>query len=194
MSRTPSTAAHQRVLDATLSLFATRGIDATSVDAIARTSGVSKATIYKHWTDKDALALEALSAAFGLRDEPPAFDSGDLRQDFVNALTYQPAKPSQEIKDRLMPHVMAYAARHREFGAEWRERAIEPPQRRLLALIRRAVRRRTIRTGIDQKAALALLLGPMLYWHIFIGRKPAGPMPRHLAEQVVDAFFRAFGT
>ena len=38
-----------------MQLFSERGIDATSMDAIAETSGVSKATIYKHWQDKDAL-------------------------------------------------------------------------------------------------------------------------------------------
>ena len=40
------------MLEASLSLFAKDGIDATSMDAIAEVSGVSKATIYKHWHDK----------------------------------------------------------------------------------------------------------------------------------------------
>ena len=61
MPRSRSTRAHQQVLDAALKLFARRGIDPTSMDAIAAASGVSKATIYKHWRDKDALCLEALA-------------------------------------------------------------------------------------------------------------------------------------
>ena len=48
MPRTRSADAHRKVLDAALELFAERGIDATSMDAIAEASGVSKATIYKH--------------------------------------------------------------------------------------------------------------------------------------------------
>src|SRR5437667_9035273 len=112
MVRTRSTLAHEKVLEATLVLFE-RGIDASSMDAISEASGVSKATIYKHWQDKDALALEALGMLFGMHDEPPKFDSGDLRQDFVDVLNYQPARPRQEMKNRVMPHVMAYAARNR---------------------------------------------------------------------------------
>src|SRR5689334_12170415 len=125
MARTKSTQAHNKVLDATIALFVEFGIDATSMDSIAGRSGVSKATIYKHWSDKDALALEALSRLFGFYEEQPKFDSGDLRRDFMDALVYQPAQAQQELKARLMPHVMAYAARNREFGDKWRSRMIE---------------------------------------------------------------------
>jgi AcrR family transcriptional regulator len=70
--------------------FVEHGIDATSMDAIAERSGVSKTTLYKHWRDKDALVLEILSPLFGLDEEPPRFDSGDLGQDLVAAQTLTP--------------------------------------------------------------------------------------------------------
>ena len=60
MARPRSAQAHKKVLDAAVQLFSERGIDATSMDAIAEASGVSKATIYKHWQDKDALCLEVM--------------------------------------------------------------------------------------------------------------------------------------
>src|SRR5882724_512449 len=99
MARTPSAQAHSKVLEASLSLFAKDGIDATSMDAIAEVSGVSKATIYKHWHDKAALALEALGLLFGLHEESPKFDSGDLHRDFIDVLIYQPSKQRQEMKN-----------------------------------------------------------------------------------------------
>ncbi len=194
MVRTRSTQAHDKVLEATLALFVERGIDTTSMDAIAEKSGVSKATIYKHWQDKDALALEALSPLFGLDEEAPRFDSGDLRQDLVDALTYQPAPERQETKNRVMPHVMAYAARNREFGEQWRSRVIERPQTRLKNLIKRGVEQRQLVSKINLDTGLALLLGPMLYWHIFVGKKSLTPMPRDLAMEVVSAFWKVYGT
>ena len=193
MVRTRSTEAHQKVLEATLALFGERGIDAASMDAIAEKSGVSKATIYKHWQDKDALALEALSLMFGLDEEAPRFDSGDLRQDLVDALTYQPAPERQEKKDRMMPYVMGYAARNREFGEQWRSRVIERPQTRLKNLIRRGIEQRELVSKINLETGLALLLGPMLYWHIFVGKKSLSPMPKDLAVEVVDAFWKVYG-
>ena len=58
MGRPRSAEAHTKVLLAAVHLFAEQGIEATSMDSIAEASGVSKATIYKHWQDKDALCLE----------------------------------------------------------------------------------------------------------------------------------------
>jgi AcrR family transcriptional regulator len=184
-------------LEATLTLFAERGIDSTSMDAIADASGVSKATIYKHWPDKDALTLEALALLFGLYEEPPKFDSGDLREDLVAALTYQPAHLRQTMKDRIMPHVMAYAARNREFGEKWRSRMVELPQTRLKKLLKRGRAKKELNADIDLNIGLALLFGPMLYQHIFVSRKIQTPetrrMAAQLATQVVNAFLRAYG-
>ena len=38
------------------------------------------------------------------------------------------------------------------------------------------------------------LLGPILYWHILLGRKSGVAVPEELAKDVVDAFWKAFGT
>lgn len=193
MARTRSAKAHGKVLNAAIELFVEGGIDATSMDAIAARSGVSKATIYKHWPDKDALALEALSHLFGFYEEAPKFDSGDLQQDFVDALTYQPAEARQELKMQMMPHVMGYAARNRKFGDQWRSRMIDRPQIRLKNLIKRGIKQRDLVKNIDMTIGLSLLLGPAFYWYIVIGKKnTAAGMPRDMAADVVRAFFRAY--
>jgi AcrR family transcriptional regulator len=194
MARKKSALAHSKVLEAALALFGERGIDATSVTAIAEASGVSKATIYKHWADKDALALEALALMFGLHEAAPKFDSSDLHKDFVDVLTYQPAADRQQARNRIMPHVIAYAARNRQFGNKWRSRVLDPPQARLRALVRRGVTQRKLASDIDMSLALALLLGPMLYWRIVRSNKSGVAVPKGLAKQVVDAFWKAFGT
>src|SRR5665213_4442845 len=125
MARTRSVEAHKKVIDAAVALFADRGIDATSMDAIADRSGVSKATIYKHWPDKDALALEVLSHIFGLNQPPPSFDSGDYRRDLIDLLSYRPGT-DQALKEKIWPHLMAYSARNQAFGDAWRARVSEP--------------------------------------------------------------------
>src|SRR5437588_12291036 len=103
MARTRSKEAHAKVLDAAIALFAERGIEASSMDAIADSSGVSKATIYKHWPNKDALALEALSYLFGADTKVSVSDSGDLRADLIARLSHQPAPERKHLRDRIMP-------------------------------------------------------------------------------------------
>src|SRR5271156_5966068 len=105
MARTRSVEAHSKVLKAAIELFSERGIDATSMDAVAEASGVSKATIYKHWPDKDSLALEVMAHLYGLDEEPPVFDSGDFRADLIAQLQHEPAKERKAMCEEIAPHL-----------------------------------------------------------------------------------------
>jgi AcrR family transcriptional regulator len=100
MVRPRSEEAHRKVLEAAARLFAERGLDGTSMDAIAEASTVSKATIYKHWTDKDALCLEVLGYIHGLDEPRPAFESGDFRADLIAQLRYEPAVERKAMKEK----------------------------------------------------------------------------------------------
>ena len=188
MARPRSAQAHNNVLMAAVELFSERGIDATSMDAIAEASGVSKATIYKHWPDKDALCLEVMGYLHGIDEEPPVFDSGDFRADLIAQLQYQPAADRKTLRDKMVPHMIAYASRNQVLGVAWRARVIEPARVALTNIIRRGERRGVLRHGIDPEVGIALLLGPMMYRHIF-GQK----VPKDLEVQVADAFLSAFG-
>ena len=88
MARLRSVEAHNRVLDAALELFVERGIESTTMDALAATSGVSKATIYKHWPEgKEPLLMELLLLVSGAATEVEEQDTGDLYRDLVRVLT-----------------------------------------------------------------------------------------------------------
>ena len=189
MARTPSASAHRHVLDAARRLFAERGIDATSMDAIAEGSRVSKATIYKHWTDKDALLLEVMAEMSGIHKRP-AFDSGNTRADMVAVLAYRPAEDA-ELRERMMPHFIAYSARNPAFAIAWRKMVMEPPRRELTHLMMLGMQKHELSSDLDIDLCLALLLGPVVYWHVFL--KDTSNHPSSLAEGVVDAFWRAFG-
>jgi len=106
-------------MHAAVELVAERGVDATSMDAIADSSGVGKATIYKRWPDKEALMLEIMAEMNGIHTRPK-FDSGDTRADMTAVLAYR-SRENAEARERIMPHFMAYSARHPEFGRAWRK-------------------------------------------------------------------------
>jgi AcrR family transcriptional regulator len=186
--RTRSASAHRKVLHAALELLAERGVDATSMDAIAQRSGVSKATIYKHWADKDALLLEVMADIHGLHRRP-AFDTGDVRADMIAVLSYRPE--GAEVRERIMPHFMAYSARNPSFGNAWRNMVMEPPRRELKRLIKRGIEAGELPARLDRELCLTLLLGPMMYWHVFLRRSAENP--KELARGVVNAFWNAFG-
>jgi AcrR family transcriptional regulator len=192
MARPRSAQAHRKVLEAAVELFAGRGIDATSMDAIAEASGVSKATIYKHWLDKDALCLEVLGHIHGLDEEVPIFDSGDFRTDLIAQLQHEPAADRKALKDRIWPHLIAYSARNPEFGRAWRAKVLEPARVAFVDLMKRGEKLGVLQPGVDPEAGIAILLGPMIYQHVFV-RRLGKKVPKNLEVYVADAFLGAFG-
>jgi AcrR family transcriptional regulator len=191
VGRPRSEQAHTRVLEAAARLFADQGIDATSMDAIAEASGVSKATIYKHWPDKTALCLEVMSSLHGPEPVPALQASADVRADLVAFLGRQPPKPRSDLRGRIMPHLMAYAARRPAFGQAWRLRVIDPPRLQLVELLKRAVEEGQLAADLDVDVAAVELLGPMMYRNLL--RLMGGHPPDNLAEGVVATLWKAHG-
>jgi len=190
MVRPRSQHAHDSVLRAALDLFAERGIEATSMDLIAQTSLVSKATIYNHWPNKEALLIEVMLFVNGLDREPEDVDSGDLCQDMATVLSRRPPDEFDEARRRMMPTLIAYSATHREFGEAWRHRVMEPPRQSLKRIIRRGIKRGELPSTIDLELSMALLLGPLMYRHIF--HDDTHPDAHDIGPEVARAFWKAF--
>jgi hypothetical protein len=135
------------------------------------------------------LLLEMLAEVNGLQKRP-VFDTGDTRTDMVAVLSYKPSE-NANMRERIMPHLVAYSASHLDFGAAWRNMVMEPPRRELRHLMKLGIEKGELSPDLDFDLSLALLLGPMMYWFIFLKR--ASGDPKGLAEGVIDAFWRAFG-
>jgi AcrR family transcriptional regulator len=193
MARPRSAQAHEAVIAAAIDLFAERGIDATSMDAIAGASGVSKATIYKHWPDKDALCFEVMAELHGFESEFADTNTGQLRADLLAVMGRRPPAEYTDVRQQILPHFMAYAARNPAFGTAWRNRVLEPARAQLVRAITRAIDRGELPRTVNIDFALGLLQGPPMYWYLrkqtVGGNVPIGFDP----EWVVDAFLRAQG-
>lgn len=157
------------------------------MDAISRTSGVSKATIYNHWANKEVLLLDVMLMVSGLDRDPEDVDSGDICNDLASVLSRQPPDEFDGARDRIMPALVAYSAVHREFGDAWRHRVMEPARILLKRVLRRGIERKLLPATLDLDVAMALLLGPLLYMKIFRDATPSGDIGRKVAE----SFWRA---
>src|SRR5262249_60615611 len=67
------------------------------------------------------------------------------------------------------PLCAAFSASNEESGRAWRARARENLRGGLKELIRRGIDRRIFSPLLDEELAVALLLGPMIFRHIFRG-------------------------
>jgi AcrR family transcriptional regulator len=189
MARTRSEDAHNRVLNAALELFVEKGIEPTSMDAIAAASGVSKATIYKHWPEgKEPLLMEVLLQVSGAAAEVVEEDTGDLFTDLARVLTDRPRNDRPEEKNRLMPQMIAYSATHMEFGKAWRSRVMDVPKRRVKRIIEQAIRDGRLEKALDLNICYALLIGPMMFLHIFGPEFELATLGRAAAETFCRAY------
>jgi tetracycline repressor-like protein len=89
----------------------------------------------------------------------------------------------------MMPTLIAYSAVHPAFGSLWRRRVMEPPQHCLKRVLRRGIDRGQLPADLDLELAMALLLGPMLFNHIFTKNKQ--PCDKDIGPETAAAFTRA---
>lgn len=162
------------------------------MDAIARQSGVSKATIYNHWPDKDALCLAVMAELHGFDETAEDVDTGDLRQDLLIVASRRPPDEFAVARQRILPHFMAHASKNPPFGKAWRARVLEPPREQYMRIINRAVTRGDLPADLNLDFAIGLLLGPPMYWYIRKQVVPESPEPGDFnPEWLVNAFMHA---
>jgi AcrR family transcriptional regulator len=186
VARTPSVAAHEKVIAAALQLFGERGIEGTSMDAIAQVSGVSKATVYKHWKDKETLCIDVICS---LRELPPEFRSGDTRRDLTDLLTHLSKVDKPDRLMKIWPRIIGYAAANPKFAAALQEHSFGPRRARIAGILKQAADRGDLPASIDVNFAMDLLIGPIIHRRFSGGQFPPG-----FAELVVDAFLRSHAT
>jgi AcrR family transcriptional regulator len=185
MARTLSVAAHDKALEAAIELIADRGIDATRVDAIAQASGVSKATLYKHWKNRDELLLDAIGR---VSEQYPVFDSGDTRADLIDFLSYLVQRKRSERTARMWPRIIAHGCLNSEFARLLRQRFTAPARERFIELLKRGIIRGDLPRDLDLDFARDMLIGPIMHRR-FQGTR----VPPDLPERVVDLFWFRFG-
>src|ERR1700736_6291349 len=98
--RPRSQEADRAILTAAVELLAERGLAAMSIEEVAARAGVGKATIYRRWSSKGLLALDAFVASF--QEQQPLPDTGTLRGDLIAALTAWVRAVTQTSMGRLL--------------------------------------------------------------------------------------------
>jgi AcrR family transcriptional regulator len=183
MARTPSSEAHEKVLSAAGELIAKHGVNGFTMDSIARTSGVSKATIYKHWPDKEALCLETAKRLAGVI---PSFGSESPREDLVALLQHLARRKKAPTWSKIWPRLMTYSIDNPEFGRKLRQFLVEPQRLQLKRILASAASRGELVPDLDIDFSLSLLAGPIFHCAML-----KSDVSRSFVEHVVNAFWNA---
>ncbi len=179
--RPRSERAQAAILAAAADLLLEHGLDAVSMDALAQSAGVSKATIYRWWPTKEAVALDALAAAWaGPGLEPP--DTGELRGDLLALLRPWLRRVKARPYARVLGSFIAKAHSDPAFARQYLARVVTPRRDNARIVFDRAIERGEVRSDVAVDVALDTLYGAV-YHRLLHGH---APLTDRFVTDVVD--------
>ncbi len=167
----------EAIIEATLDVLVSDGYDRLTMEGVAMRAGVGKATLYRRWSSKAELVIDAMTT---LKPAIDGIDSGSLDGDIAEMVAAS-CSPKSERAMQVMVSICSAIGREPDLLAAFRTRFTEPRIARITAMLERARERGELDEGVDIALAASLLPSLMLQRAILTGA-PAG---RSYAEQVV---------
>lgn len=173
---------------AALALIGEVGYPKTTVEGIAARAGVGKQTIYRWWSSKADVLLEAFldlsaQAAQEAGQEPYAIpDTGDLAADLKAVLRItvdQLLDPRFEVPARALA---AEGVFNEEVGREFVAKLLEPQLQLYVSRLRSAQDSGAVRGDVDPRIALELFVSPLAQRWL----QRTGPISYDYTDTLVD--------
>ena len=185
--RPRSDRAHRAILDAALELLIEEGFADLRLEHVAARAGVGKATIYRRWPSKEALALDLLMrlAAPHIAIE----DTGDTRAELLAAVTNAMRAVTDTPFGPVIRALLSQIAINPALGDPFRAGVVQARRDEVARVIARGVSRGDLRPDVDVDVATELLVGPV-YFRLMFG----GALTQAFAERVVEAVLRGYAT
>jgi AcrR family transcriptional regulator len=171
------------VLRVTSELINEVGLRAMTTDEIASRSGVSKATIYKWWPNKYAVAVEAFLSEMATQSPDP--DTGSAAEDFRRALRGL-IRFYRTNSGRAFAQLIGEAQFDPQIAVALRAHLIGSRRELVRAILDRGIARGELRPDVDPEAAIDVIFGPAMY-RLLAGH---APLDARGADAIVDAAMR----
>ena len=178
--RPRSQASREAILAAAGEIMMEGGLKAATIDAIAARAGVGKATVYKWWDSRGAVALEGFMAK--------AADSWNLPEDAtapeaLRIIALAAVKLFTESSGGpLMRALTADAQAQPDLARALREHWLAPRRAVTAEIIRQGIRRGELRPDLDTDVVMDLIFGPV-YFRLLYGH---AELTESFVEQLVD--------
>ncbi|GAA3466393.1 TetR/AcrR family transcriptional regulator [Nonomuraea roseola] len=174
------------VLNAADDLLVERGFDGVTIESIAARAGVAKQTVYRWWKSKVDILLDTLTgdAHDGLAWRMGAATAEEELKLHLRRISRFLQEPAGQVLLALLGH----AQTNENTARALREGFLRDQRERDLAGLRAVLERHTGRP-VDGRTAAGLLdvmLGPIYYQALVVGRPPAPELLDITARLVLD--------
>lgn len=178
----------EAILDAARELLVERGYENMTMHAVAERAGAGKATLYRRWSSKTDLTVDAITChryADLTADDIP--DTGSLRGDL---LSIRRVKNLRSDTEDLMSGLAAVIRDDPQVAAAFHRQFVETRTRLMRDLLDRAERRGEIPPGRDLDMIATVAPAMISYQKVTTGR----PLEPEYLERVVDSVLLPLAT
>jgi AcrR family transcriptional regulator len=166
------------ILTATLEVLSELGYDRLTMDAVATRAKASKATLYRRWTNKVSLVIDALVHSKGPHEAP---DTGSLRGDLEAAFCGAGGITDQQ-NVAMFGSIVTALARDPEFAEAFRRDVLGPKIAASRLIWERAEARGELKEGLDLDLFEPSLAAIVMH-RVFLNGEVPGPA---LITRVID--------
>lgn len=171
------------ILSAAARLLDEVGFASMTIEEVAARAGAGKATIYRRWPTKGALAMDAVMAE--IDPAAPFPDTGSAIQDFRLQLRAVARVFNQPRIRHSLIGVVFEAQNDPELRNAFADRYMNPRRDQARAVIERGIARGELRAGFAQEVLFDQLYGA-LYFRLLVSGLP---LNRRFTDELVDQAF-----
>jgi AcrR family transcriptional regulator len=174
----------EEILDATVEVVAELGYDRLTMDAVATAAKASKATLYRRWSTKAELVVDAISRAKGACPMPDDVDTGSLRGDLME-MSCMDGGFTSEMPMSVMAGLLTALHRDADLQTAFRERFVAPRIAVVNEIYNRAVQRGEIAADLDIELLSRTLPAVIIHHAFVLGIEPTDELVIRIIDHVI---------
>jgi AcrR family transcriptional regulator len=174
--------ARQAVLEAADDLLVERGLAGVTIEGIAARAGVAKQTVYRWWSSKVDILMDAFIDDMAQHLTPP--DHGDLGRDLRTHLSRLADFLTRADAGAVFRALVGQAQHDPQLATRLRNNYLSQQRARDRLPLLRAVERGQLPPDTDLDLAIDQLLGPIHYRILVTGQ----PVSREFTDRLVHQF------
>jgi len=159
------------------------GYDRLTMDGVAHRARASKATLYRRWSSKQSLVVDAVIRSKRTGDTTLP-DTGTLRGDLL-AVFCGPTGLRDEQSMRVLGSVLTALQTDHTFAETFREKHVNPKRAGVVALFARADARGELAPGVDPTLIGPALVGILLHRAFVLGDQITAELVERVVDQII---------
>lgn len=183
VGRPRSLRAHEAILEAARAELVEHGFSRLKLEHVAARAGVGKATIYRRWPSKEALAGELLAGL--VAPHIAVADVGDTRAELTACVATTVHAVAETPFGPVVRALLSQIAVNPAIGDPFRNTAVRARRDEVARVVTRGIARGDLREDADVGVATELLVGPVYFRLVF-----GGALDEDFARRIAESAYR----